>query len=225
MKRKIAIFSAVVMLMTLFTAPVRAELDQSGSKCTSNVTTYPLYAGQDELVGEVLIKSCDGQHGKGDHGGDGHTEDGLDESESCDGEHDEGQRCQGLIKVKFKITIDGWSIMETHVAMAESLSGIPQKNDNPIPGQFSQKETFSEGVTKTEWYCVDIENVLQTDEESVTEYYVAAHAVVERAVGTDEVPYGETAWGGEMTEEGLYNFNENNWARYIIYTYNPMSSH
>src|SRR5262250_730280 len=36
-------------------------------------------------------------------------------------------------------TTDPWCLTETHLAVASSLAGIPQKNGNPIPGQFPYK--------------------------------------------------------------------------------------
>ena len=42
--------------------------------------------------------------------------------------------------VKFVITDPDWCLEETHVAVATSEELIPQKNGNPIPGQFPYKE-------------------------------------------------------------------------------------
>src|SRR5512139_644942 len=40
-----------------------------------------------------------------------------------------------FIYVKYE-TISPYCLMETHLAIASDLSGIPQANGNPIPGQF-----------------------------------------------------------------------------------------
>src|SRR5512132_1874856 len=39
-------------------------------------------------------------------------------------------------------TVDPWCMTETHLAVASSLSDIPQANGNPIPGQFPYKKSF-----------------------------------------------------------------------------------
>lgn len=96
----------------------------------------------------------------------------------------------GKICVKFVLNDDaiaaGWLISETHVAIADDVSGIPQKNGNPIPGQFPAGETLAPGVTETGWYCLDI------GEGWTAPYAVAAHAVVQRedCVVNAVAPYG-----------------------------------
>jgi len=72
------------------------------------------------------------------------------------------------VYVKYVITDDNWCITETHLQVAASLEGIPQKNGNPIPGKFDQK-----GVHE----CVSEVNYAVPIAES-DKIYVAAHAVV-----------------------------------------------
>jgi hypothetical protein len=108
------------------------------SDAFSDVGSYPLYAGQDWLVGEVLVKNSADQ-----------------------------------VCVKFVITdtdaiAEGWGITETHVAIGDTLIDIPQKNGNPIPGQFFEKTVYEPAVTETGWICLD------HDGDAV----IAAHAVV-----------------------------------------------
>jgi hypothetical protein len=111
---------------------------------TYPVSTYPLFAGQSWEIGEVLVKA------------------------SADG-----------ICVKFVLTdeaaiTDGWVITEVHVAVAATAEGIPQKNGNPIPGQFPVNVDIDPGVTETEWYCLDY------DWTASTQLVIAAHAVVSK---------------------------------------------
>jgi len=52
--------------------------------------------------------------------------------------------------IKFQ-TIFGWSISTTHVHVATNLLGIPQKNGNPIPGQFIHKTDHYPPVSEYEY--------------------------------------------------------------------------
>jgi hypothetical protein len=63
-----------------------------------------------------------------------------------------------------------WCITETHLHVAMSLDAIPQKNGNPIPGQFEYKD---------EQDCVsEFQYVIPLTWDVDTELYIAAHAVV-----------------------------------------------
>jgi len=69
-------------------------------------------------------------------------------------------------------TADDWSLKETHLHVATSVSGIPQtKKGNPIPGQFDYKEDHDPMVT---WFEYEIPNTWDVDDV----LYIAAHAVV-----------------------------------------------
>ncbi|MHA2274851.1 MAG: vWA domain-containing protein, partial [Candidatus Kariarchaeaceae archaeon] len=93
-------------------------------------------------------------------------------------------------------TIDGWSMFETHLHVTDSFENIPQtKKGNPIPGHFDYIDYHDPSV-QTFMY------VIPWTWEPGTSLYIAAHAAVSS---------GETAWG-----DGL-NFNDKNWATYIIY--------
>ena len=121
----------------------------------SNEISFDLFAGQNMLVGKVLVKNS--------------------LSKVC---------------VKFVLNEDaiseGWLITETHVALADTPAGIPQKNGNPIPGQFPVKETLDPGMTEAGWYCLEIGT------DWVTPNAIAAHAVVQKqdCVVNALAPYG-----------------------------------
>ncbi len=72
--------------------------------------------------------------------------------------------------VRYIITQNGWCITSTHLHIATSWLDIPQKNGNPIPGQFDYK-TPHECVTEY-MYQIDI------TWPQGTELYIAAHADV-----------------------------------------------
>lgn len=69
------------------------------------------------------------------------------------------------------VTVSGWCITETHLDVATVLGAIPQKNGNPIPGQFAYKDGFNCGDA-IPTYVIPL--VLPTG----TPLYIAAHAVV-----------------------------------------------
>ena len=67
-------------------------------------------------------------------------------------------------------TTGGWEMTETHLAVATSIDGIPQKNGNPIPGKFPYKHENLGGVTSDQ-YVISLNG---WDVE--TELLIAAHA-------------------------------------------------
>lgn len=76
--------------------------------------------------------------------------------------------------VKYIVDAEGWCLTETHLHVAMSMEEIPQKNGNPIPGQFEYKGehecelevTYTIDLSEKVWECGD-------------ELYIAAHAVVQ----------------------------------------------
>jgi hypothetical protein len=111
----------------------------------------------------------------------------------------------------------GFELVETHIHVAGSPSGIPQKNGNPIPGQFMDNVMHGAGVTS---YCQTFD---VTGRDPII---IAIHAVV-RGTGDCE-SFEETAWGvrdciGELARMTTDPFGGNNWAVYITYT--PLSVH
>lgn len=66
---------------------------------------------------------------------------------------------------------EGWGITKTHLHVANSLDQIPQKNGNPIPGQFGEKNKYD--------YATDPPALsLELKWPVGTELYIAAHADV-----------------------------------------------
>ncbi|MBC7091645.1 MAG: hypothetical protein H5T50_07045 [Nitrososphaeria archaeon] len=75
----------------------------------------------------------------------------------------------GILHVKYE-TIEGWYLIETHLAVATNLNGIPQtKTKNPIPGKFPYGRYYSPPVTADEY---EIEGTFSGT------LYIAAHAKV-----------------------------------------------
>lgn len=77
-------------------------------------------------------------------------------------------------------TTDGWMIVETHLQLAPTVDGIPQKNGNPIPGQFDYKHEFDfeQGVQNDD-FCFslgEIEEMFDADGCTI----VAAHAALKK---------------------------------------------
>jgi len=100
-----------------------------------------------------------------------------------------------------------WLLGEVHVAVADSLAGIPQtKRGNPIPGRFAYSASFAPGITE---YIVVIPRVAAV--AAADQIVVAAHAVVQapkNAGGT------QTGWGFG------FDFPGSNWATYLVYSVN-----
>ncbi|HXO28377.1 MAG TPA: hypothetical protein VOA80_13600 [Thermoanaerobaculia bacterium] len=100
-------------------------------------------------------------------------------------------------------TNDPWLITAVHLAVADSLAGIPQnKNDNPIPGHFPINSTFNPPVT-TITYTIPLGNF--TPGETI---YIGAQAEVQAPSGQGG---SQTAWGFGP------RFGGHNWATYITY--------
>ena len=106
--------------------------------------------------------------------------------------------------VKFEST--GACLEETHVAVAESLAGIPQtRTGNPIVGRFPYSDRH--GCIQQWKYTIGLKW------ERGTKLYIAAHAALggKGSKGAFSTGAGETAWGaGEP-------FPGNNWAMYFTY--------
>jgi Ca-activated chloride channel family protein len=107
------------------------------------------------------------------------------------------------------VTSDGWKMTESHLAVGDDLTDIPQtKKGNPIPGKFPYKTTHSPWVTE---YTYKIPWTWAKD----AKLYIAAHCVVKKQTGTDAectpIYREETGWG-----EGD-DFDGNNWGMYFTY--------
>jgi hypothetical protein len=108
--------------------------------------------------------------------------------------------------VKYLVTDDDWCLIETHLQVAASLDGIPQRNGNPPPGKFDYS---------MEHDCVmEYIYTIPLDWDTGTGILIAAHAEIQtEEVGPDGVItyVDETAWGaGE-------DFPGKNWAMYFVY--------
>ncbi len=106
--------------------------------------------------------------------------------------------------VKFS-TSGSWYLAETHVAVALSLSGIPQQNGNPIPGRFPYKTIHNPVVTEYT-YAIPLSSYT-----AGTRLVVAAHASLVKMEG-GQIVQQETGWG-----EGPA-FTGRNWATYFYFT-------
>ncbi|MBU1023615.1 hypothetical protein KKB99_04915 [bacterium] len=93
-----------------------------------------------------------------------------------------------------------WVLLETHVAVSETLDGIPQtKKGNPKVGNFD--------------YSIDSFIDLSLFGECGIKLFIAAHAVVQKLGKDGEIIQEETAWG-----QG-YQFNDGrSWAMYFRHT-------
>lgn len=98
--------------------------------------------------------------------------------------------------IKYETT-DSFCLTETHLEVASNLADIPQKNGNPIPGQFDYKSTHN---------CVSNFTYTVPLPKDTCDLYIAAHAVVKKKTGGTE-----TAWGSG------YDFSGKNWATYSMY--------
>ena len=102
--------------------------------------------------------------------------------------------------IKYFITEDCCVLEETHLAVATTPEGIPQKRGNPIPGRFEFKMEHIPPV-KEYTYVIDLNRWTPS-----TLLFLAAHAEVMCPC------YGrESAWG-----DG-YEFAGSNWATYFTY--------
>lgn len=124
------------------------------------------------------------------------------------------------------VSITGWELAETHVALATTPAGIPNSNGNPKPGRFGKGQSIG---NKTE-------HVLGAGELTALHTFplatapidadgnviVAAHAEIVVPIWVEdhwEVSVEETGWGEGRDEAGeILNFSGSNWAMYIIYT-------
>ncbi len=87
-------------------------------------------------------------------------------------------------------TTGGWVMTETHVAVADSLEGIPQtKNGSPKIGNFPHKTVHDPAVNYYA-YIIDL-----GDWDVCDELYIATHAVVQELDDNGYVIQEQTGWG------------------------------
>jgi len=97
------------------------------------------------------------------------------------------------ITVKYNLTLG--CLNETHLQIALSLSGVPQKNGNPPPGQFDNSHTLSTASCVTsDTYVIPFNMGAGTDNSVV----IAAHSVV-RNVSSPGFAGGTFVSGSTLT--------------------------
>jgi hypothetical protein len=102
-------------------------------------------------------------------------------------------------------TNDPWVITAVHLAVADSLAGIPQNgNHNPQPGHFPINTTYNPPVT-TVTFTIPVANLIPGET-----IFVGAQAEVQTSGG--QGGGSQTAWGFGP------RFGGHNWATYIEYT-------
>jgi len=98
---------------------------------------------------------------------------------------------------------NGWTLAETHIHIADELTGIPQTGSgNPIPGKFEDNQVHSAATTYS--FSKDISGM-------TFPVCIAIHAVVQKN------SCRETAWGGACAPSTTGYFPGKNWAIYIIW--------
>ena len=103
-------------------------------------------------------------------------------------------------------TSGSWSLRETHLAVATSLTGIPKTlTGAPVPGAFAHNAKHAAGVTEFR-YTIALADLGVEEADDVT---IAAHAVVLNAA----TGASETGWA-----EGARFLQRGNWATYLTYT-------
>ncbi len=101
-------------------------------------------------------------------------------------------------------TNDPWVISAVHLAVADSLAGIPQnRNNNPLPGHFPINTTYNPPVTNVS-FVIPLGNFTPGEE-----LFIGAQAEVQAPGGQGG---SQTAWGFGP------RFGGRNWATYINYT-------
>ena len=112
--------------------------------------------------------------------------------------------------IKYIITEEGWTMSESHLAVATSLGGIHQtKSGNPKVGKFPYKEDHPDGTT-TYRYTIDLDEYdLENNNEYHGTLFIAAHAVVYNPDISKETAWADTG----------QSFPGSNWALYFVITF------
>jgi hypothetical protein len=101
-------------------------------------------------------------------------------------------------------TNDPWVMTAIHLAVADSLAGIPQnRNSNPLPGHFPINTTYDPPVTSVTFF-IPLGNFFPGET-----LFIGAQAEVQAPGGSGG---SQTAWGFGP------RFGGHNWATYINYT-------
>jgi len=86
-----------------------------------------------------------------------------------------------ILYVQYVVTAP-WCLTETHLHVATSLEGIPQKKGNPPPGKFEYSMDHDPAITE---YTYTIPLTWDT----CTKLFIAAHAVVQKTTIITAAPY------------------------------------
>ncbi|MFC2071335.1 hypothetical protein ACFLUU_01260 [Chloroflexota bacterium] len=115
------------------------------------------------------------------------------------------------LHVKYNITVAGWQLTETHLAVATAIADVPQtKKGNPKVGKFPYAEPDGDYTIELAW-------------APGTTLVIAAHAVVLYTESCDPpIVREETAWGMGLYCNGRdwvnsIPFEGSNWAEYFEY--------
>lgn len=104
-------------------------------------------------------------------------------------------------------TIDGWTLTETHLHLADDEAGLPQnRKGNPKVGHFEHSGSHNPAVSEFT-YTISLAGL---DAEAGDLLTIAAHAAVEREQGA--AARVESAWG-----EGDRFVQRGNWAMWFTY--------
>ncbi|MHA1491435.1 MAG: hypothetical protein ACTSRI_17505 [Promethearchaeota archaeon] len=102
-------------------------------------------------------------------------------------------RSGGQLNVRYT-TESGWTLSETHLAVATSFEDIPQtKKGNPKIGRFPYSSDHPEG-TETYTYVINLYDYFPDGDWSGNTLYFAAHAVVSHPDWGEETAWADT-WG------------------------------
>ena len=117
------------------------------------------------------------------------------------------QRIGDTLYVKFVVTEPDWYLLETHVAVGDALSDIPQAKGNPIPGQFEFADPHPPVTEYT--YAIDVSGY-----PANMKLFIATHAALGYMPdGPDgSIEKRSTGWGYKTGE-----FVGKNWATYFTY--------
>lgn len=102
---------------------------------------------------------------------------------------------------------EGYKFTETHLAVAETLEGIPHSKGGPKPGNFEFGDEWNPPVSEVT-YVVDISDMPEKS------FPVAAHAVMVR----ESDGMMQTAWGTGCFQPA-FDYPGSNWARYYTAWY------
>ena len=108
-------------------------------------------------------------------------------------------------------TTGDWYFSEVHIAVADSLNKIPQKNGNPPPGQFPFKYSYNSPGIQFKEYTIPITSSNGWDQLVCDKLYVAIHLVVNQINPCGGIIQSQTGWTGNK------DFTGKNWAKYFTY--------